>query len=140
MDKTLAYHRIFVFHSVPGTEVPGLKKACDHCHDTKVRCIIKGTGTCINCKSLGIICKFSYQPKPRGRKKRTKNIFSGVKVDLTAPYTSPFAIISFNSPSKPSASPPLPATEPQAPEPFLPVYDHSLPTFHDLAKYSLSHK
>ncbi|KAJ9081580.1 hypothetical protein DSO57_1013109 [Entomophthora muscae] len=113
-----------VFHSAPGANVPGSK--CDQCHDRKVRCKTKDTAKCKSCTSLGLDCKYTYLPKPRRRKKRTKNIFSGVKLDDNG--SSPFAIINFNS--IPQLTPP--------PRALDPVLDFSLPHFRDLEKYSLS--
>ncbi|KAJ9073529.1 hypothetical protein DSO57_1015483 [Entomophthora muscae] len=147
MRKSLV-HFEFVAHPVPAAKASGPRKACDQCRKGKVVC----NGTC-------------FKLQPQGRKRRTRNIFSGVKVDFRSSSRktppSPFTILDFSSgsnirasvPSRPftildfssgsisrdSVASSLPEKLPLHPIPYLPVYDYTLPDFKDLAKYSLSH-
>ncbi|KAJ9088029.1 hypothetical protein DSO57_1027123 [Entomophthora muscae] len=133
MKESLSYLTRVIFHSVPGTKVPGLKKACDHCHDRKVRCVIKDNSPCQHCEMYGFTCEFTYHSKPRGRKKRSRSNFSGIKVDLNiSPLFNPCPAVETYIPGESAFSPPKDS------QPFLMVQDYSLPHFRDLEKYSLS--
>ncbi|KAJ9076639.1 hypothetical protein DSO57_1024294 [Entomophthora muscae] len=130
-----------IFPAVPGAEPSSLKKACDKCRERRIRCIIKGSGPCEKCQSLGIACTFLYVQKPRGRKKGVKiNVVK--KLESKDPSVRDALTFIFEHPQ---ILPDTPLTSSSQPTPTHqqeyftpPAYDPTMPHFYDLKKFSLS--
>lgn len=58
-----------------------VERACDNCHDKKLRCKMAGEAQCERCKRLGQACSFTKPLMKRGRRKK---VFS----DYPAPQAS----------------------------------------------------
>ncbi|KAJ9068756.1 hypothetical protein DSO57_1025420 [Entomophthora muscae] len=126
-----------VFPVVAGADFPSVKKACDCCRVSKIKCEQGLYIKCSNCHDKSLQCTYTYKYKAKGRKRAIRDETATQPPPL--PIKKPFKFI-IERPQDSKArklvyAPDLPQISSSPPQ--ISATDFSVPQFRGLEKYSL---